>query len=434
MTTNPYHQREVFIVDGSRTPFLKAKMKPGPFTAADLAVAACKPLLERLPIESSAIEAVITGCTIPSPDEMNIARIIALRLGLGHQVPAYTVHRNCASGMQAIDNAVLEIASGRYDLILAGGVDAMSHAPLLYNSKAVNWFSEVNAAKTFNKKLLAFLKMPLNALLKPIIAILRGLTDPVVGLSMGQTAEKLAYRFNISRQEMDEFALRSHELLIKAQEEKLFPEIKPIFDREGNVYQIDDGVRPDTTLEKLAKLRPFFDKKYGKVTAGNSSQVTDGAAFFVLASKEAVKKYQLPVIAKIIDCEWAALDPAEMGLGPVHAVLRLMDREGLTLKDIDLWEINEAFAAQVIACLRAWDDQDYCQKVVGVKDKLGKIDEKNVNINGGAIAMGHPIGASGVRIVMQLISELKQHNLKRGIATICIGGGQGGAMLIETVT
>jgi acetyl-CoA C-acetyltransferase len=251
---------------------------------------------------------------------------------------------------------------------------------------------------------------------------------------MGQTAEILAYRFNITRQQMDQFALESHMRVIAAQEKKYLSEVETIFANTGDFFNADDGVRQDSTLAKLNTLKPFFDKKFGSVTAGNSSQVSDGAAVLLLANSEAIKKYRLPVLAKIIDTEWAGVEPSEMGLGPVYATNLLMKRYNLQLEDIDYWEINEAFAAQVLGCLAAWESDDYCKQYLGRERALGTIDTAKLNVDGGAIALGHPVGASGARIVLHLAEILRRESAKQGIATICIGGGQGGAMLIKNVS
>ncbi|MCW5588840.1 MAG: acetyl-CoA C-acetyltransferase [Legionellales bacterium] len=428
-----HQSRVVYIVDGARTPFLKARNAPGVLSAADLAVHCARQLLARQPFLPADIQEVITGCMVPSQDEANIARIIALRLGCGNKVPAFTVQRNCASGLQALDNAYQDIQLGRHELILAGGVDAMSRAPLIYQQKMVQWFLNMSAAKNFRQRVGQLLKIHPGALFSPIIALIRGLTDPVVGMNMGQTAEELAFQFNITRQEMDEFAAQSHQRVLNAQKNHFFNEIVPLYCQDGSVLEQDDGVRDDSTVEKLGKLKPYFDRKFGQVTAGNSSQITDGAAFLLLASEEAVEKYQLPVMAKIIDIEWAALSPKVMGLGPVYAATALLKRQSLTKDDIDFWEINEAFAAQVLACLKAWEDPQFCQQELGLENPLGSIDRQKLNVDGGAIALGHPVGASGARIVLHLANVLKQRQGKLGLASICIGGGQGGAMLIEAV-
>lgn len=424
--------REVYIVDGARTPFLKAKGRPGLFSASDLAVSAGKELLARQPFSPSNINEVIIGCMMPSPDEANIARVIALRLGCGKAVPAWTVQRNCASGLQAIDNAFCDIASGRHNLVLAGGTEAMSHAPLLYNKNMVNWLANFNASKTMGAKLKQLAEFR-PSYLAPVIALMRGLTDPMVNLSMGQTAEILAYRFQITRQEMDAFAVESHLRVARAQDENHLQEVLPTYDLQGNCLMTDDGLRRDSSIEKLATLKPFFDKKFGSVTAGNSSQVTDGAVLLLLASKEAVHQYDLPVLARIVDVEWAGVEPSEMGLGPVYATTQLMQRHKLHKDDIDYWEINEAFAAQVLACLKAWENDEYCKENLNLKKAFGPIDPSRLNVDGGAIALGHPVGASGARIALHLAETLKRQKARQGIASICIGGGQGGAILIENV-
>jgi len=424
--------KAVYVVDGNRTPFLKAKGL-GPFSASDLAVSAGIPLLMRQPISPIDLDEVILGAAMPGPDEANIARVVALRLGCGERVPGFTVMRNCASGMQALDNAAMQIATGRSQLVLAGGVDAMSHAPLLLNDKMAAWIARWFMAKNMQQRagLLIQLKP---SYFTPVIALLRGLIDPIVGLNMGQTAENLAFKFQITREEMDAFASESHLRAIRANAEGKMKEVTPIIDCKGRVYSQDDGIRADSTVEKLATLKPFFDKKYGMVTAGNSSQITDGACVLLLASEEAVKRHRLKIMGRIIDSEWAALDPSQMGLGPVHAATPILQRHGLNPNDIDCWEINEAFASQVLACMRAWDDLEYCQNELKLPHAIGAPSLDRINQEGGAIALGHPIGASGARIVLHVLENLKQQQGARGMAAICIGGGQGGAMYVERTT
>lgn len=426
--------REVYIVDGARTPLLKGRQKPGPFSASDLAVAAGRSLLLKQDFAPNQLDEVIVGCVSPRENEANIGRIIGLRLGCGNAVPGWTVQRNCASGMQALDSALKDITLGRSDLVLAGGTEAMSHMPLIYNDKMVNWLADWQSSKTLPEKLKTTLKFR-PGFLSPIIGIMHGLTDPLVGMIMGQTAENLAYRFHITREEMDQFALRSHQRALRAQEQGyLKDEMVPVFSGSGQMFNKDDGVRHDTSMEALAKLKPYFDRKFGMVTAGNSAQVSDGAAMLLLASADAIKKYKLPVLGKIVDVQWAGLEPEEMGLGPVYATTPILQRQGLSFADIDYWEINEAFAAQVIACIRAWEDAEFCRKNLHLEHALGKLDEEKLNIDGGGVAIGHPVGASGARIVLHLLNILHRNKAKRGMATICIGGGQGGAMLVERVT
>ena len=423
----------VYVVDGARTPFLKAKSERGPFSASDLAVATGRELFLRHDFLPKAIDEVVIGCMMPSEDEANIARIISLRLGCDKDVPAWTVQRNCASGMQALDCAVKDIATGRANLVLAGGTEAMSRAPLLFRPKMVNWFGRLNAARSFGAKAQAMTQFRLSYL-APIIALLRGLSDPMCGMNMGQTAELIAYQFGITREEMDQFACESQKKAADAQANaaERLSEITTMYDERGRTYSIDEGVRTDTSIERLAKLRPVFDRPYGMVTAGNSSQVTDGAALLLLASEQAVNEHNLPVLGKIVDTEWAGLAPEVMGLGPVFATTPLLKRNNLGLDDIDCFEINEAFAAQVLGCVKAWESEAFCKNHLGLSGAFGSVDSTKLNVDGGAIAVGHPVGATGARIVLHTLNVLKRKNAKRGVATLCIGGGQGGAMLVES--
>ncbi len=427
------NSRPVYIIDGSRSPFLKARGKPGPFKAAELAVQAARPLLLRQSFLPEEFDEVILGCVGPSADEVNIARIVSLRLGCGDKVPAWTVQRNCASGLQALDSAYRNIASGRSNLALAGGTEAMSHSPLLYNRKMVDWLADWNMAKSLGQrvKTLASLRPGHFA---PVIGLLKGLTDPVIGLSMGQTAENLAYRFNISREQMDEYAVASHLRLCDAQEAGYLDEVEPLYDTKGNYYEQDDGVRPNSSVEKLSTLKPVFDKPFGNVTAGNSAQITDGCSWLILASEEAVKQHDLPVMGRVVDTEWAGVDPAQMGLGPVHAVVPMLKRHKMNTDNIDYWELNEAFAAQVLACVAAWKDSKYCRAELGLAKAFGEVPHERLNVDGGGISLGHPVGASGARIVLHLLKTLQRNKAERGVATLCIGGGQGGAMLVENLT
>ena len=425
--------RPVYLVDGARTPFLKARGRSGPFSAVDLAVLAGRPLLLRQPFAPDALDDVILGCAAPEPGEANPARVAALRLGLGERMPAWTVQRNCASGLQALVTGGQAIAEGRADLVLAGGAEALSRAPLLLSEGMALWLAGWMRARGPVARLRQLARLRPRHLV-PVIALKAGLTDPVVGLDMGQTAEVLAHRFAITRGEMDAYALDSHRRLAAAQDEgRLADEIEVVFDRDGRPCDHDDGVRRDTGMAGLGGLRPAFEPPYGKVTAGNASQVTDGACWLILASEPAVERHGLTPMARVADSEWAALDPAEMGLGPVHATIPILRRRGLALGDVDAWELNEAFAAQVLACLAAWRDDGYCQENLGLDGAAGTLDRDRLNVDGGAIGIGHPVGASGARLVLHLAHVLRRSGGQRGIATLCVGGGQGGAVLLERV-
>lgn len=423
--------KRVFLIDGARTPFLKVRGEPGAFSAADLAVAAGRPLLARMPFTPDEVDEVIVGCVIPAPDEANIARIIALRLGCGRHVPAQTVQRNCASGLQAIASAAERIALGEAHLMIAGGTEAMSRSPIQWNVAMARWLGAVMRAKGLGGRMKAIARFRPSHL-QPVYTLLLGLTDPLVKLSMGQTAEVLVNRFAISREAQDAYALRSHQRLAAAFDSGLLAdEVETLYEPSGSFYTEDTGLRRDTDLEQLAKLRPVFDRKYGSVTSGNSSQVTDGAAMVVLASEEAVSRYRLPVLAELLGHAWAGVDPSQMGLGPVHAVARLLVARGVRMADLAQMELNEAFAAQVLACQAAWDSAAYAKQELGLDQPLGAMDPERLNPEGGAVASGHPVGASGARLVLHLAKSLRRKGGGLGVATLCIGGGQGGAMLLR---
>jgi acetyl-CoA C-acetyltransferase len=423
--------RAVYLVDGARTPFIKARGRPGPFSPVDLAVQCGRPLLMRQAFEPDAIDLVILGCVNVVADEMNPARVAALRLGLSDEIPAFTVQINCGSGMQSIDTAFRYIERGTADVVLAGGAEALSHSPLVLRRGAVDWFAELNGARSTGERLKALAGLK-PGFLKPMIGLERGLTDPITDLNMGQTAELLSHYFGISRREADEYAAESHNRLDRATNEGwLNDEMLPAFAPEGDVHDRDDGVRPGSSAANLAKLKPVFEKPYGKVTAGNSSQITDGASWVVLASEEAVARHGMKPLARIVDSEWGALDPAIMGLGPVVATAPILKRQNMGVSDVDLWELNEAFAAQVLACLRAFETEKVADGVLGLDGRGGAIDRARLNVDGGAISLGHPVGTSGNRITLHLANAMRRLGHRRGIATECIGGGQGGAMLLE---
>ena len=346
---------------------------------------------------------------------MNPARIAALRLGMGDAMPAFTVQINCGSGMQSIDTAYQYIREGHADLILAGGAEALSQSPLLFRKSAVDWYARLAGARDIWSRLVAFAGFR-PSFLKPVIGLERGLTDPVVELNMGQTAEILAHLFHISRHAGRRIRRREPVAAGARADAKngSTASSSPPSPATARVYDHDDGVRPDTTVESLAKLKPAFERPWGKVTAGNSSQITDGASWVILASEEAVKEHGLTPRAVIVDSQWSALDPSIMGLGPVLCATAILRRHGLALGDIGLWELNEAFAAQVLACLAAWEDDKFCREALGLEGAAGRIERDKLNVDGGAIGLGHPVGASGNRIVLHLVNAMKRLGRQAG--------------------
>ncbi len=420
----------IAIVDGIRTPFSKAGGALKDYSADQLGTMCLSELMIQSPIDFPEVDEVIIGNVAQPANAANISRVVALKAGFPDATSAYTVHRNCASGMEAITTGMAKLLSGQANVIVAGGTESMSNIPLLYSKKMKDWFEHLFKAKTFGQKLKIFSQFKLSHL-KPVIGIVEGLTDPVCGLIMGLTAENLAKEFKISRTDQDMYALESHMKAVRGVE-NLAKEIVAIpTPNLKTMMEADDGPRKEQTIEALAKLRPYFDRRNGTVTVGNACPLTDGAAMVVLMRESTAKEKGYPILGYVTDCAYAGLDPRRMGLGPVYATSKLLDRTGLTMKDIDLVEMNEAFSAQILGNLAAFESDQFSKTYLGKDTALGKIDLDKLNVNGGAIAMGHPVGTSGTRIILTLIKELKRRQLKRGLANICIGGGQGGACIVE---
>ena len=319
-------------------------------------------------------------------------------------------------------------------MVVAGGVESMSQMPLLFTKEFQNIFGEFAFAKTLTKKLGALKKVKVKYL-KPRISLMEGLTDPFEGINMGQTAEVLAREFGISRQDQDEFAVRSHHKATSAKKSgRLKEEMAPLFipPQFKQVLFEDVGMREDQTLEKLQKLKPYFDRKHGSVTVGNSCPVTDGAAMALLMSREKAEALGFRDFIKIRSYAFAGLEPKRMGLGPVYATpLALKRGGGLSMKQMGIIEINEAFAAQVLSCLKAFGSREFASEKLNLSEAVGEVNPDKLNINGGAIALGHPVGATGTRLVLTLMKEMKKTQTEFGLASLCIGGGQGGAIILE---
>lgn len=432
--TNSEKQKErIAIVSGLRTPMARAGGRFKKMQADQLGAMLFRELMMRSPVGVEEVDEVIIGNVAQPIHAANIARVIALRAGFPESTPSLTVHRNCASGMESITTAVSRIHAGEGRIYVCGGVESMSNIPLVYNEKMTNLFSKLAASKTaLDKVRTLFGFRP--GFLKPIVGLMSGLTDPVSGLLMGNTAEVLAQDFGISREEQDLFSVESHLKAQKAKESGRFAleSMAIIYDeKDGNYLDFDDGIRKDQTLEKLARLRPFFDRKNGTVTAGNSSQITDAAAGVVLMSESEAKERGLEPLGYLRDYAYEGLDPKRMGLGPVFATHKLFKQTGLSMEDIEIVEINEAFAAQVIACEKAFASPEFARTHFGEDKAVGAIDPDILNVNGGAVALGHPVGMTGTRLVLTVLYELRLRGLQRGLATLCIGGGQGAALLLE---
>ncbi|MFQ5344353.1 MAG: thiolase family protein [Mariprofundus sp.] len=426
------HKTDVAIVAGIRTPLGKASGVFDRLSVVDLGVLAVREVLARAPVSRDDIDQVIIGNVIQPAEAANVARVVALMAGVPRSIPAHTVHRNCASGMQALTDAAEKIQLGRADVVLAGGVESMTHAPLLFHDRFRAAMARLPRARTLQQKLPVLMELA-KAPWKPRVALLEGLTDPTVGLGMGQTAEVLAREFGISRREQDEFSVQSHQRAAAAWDAGWFDdEVMHVFAPPSfSAVHRDEGIRPDQNLEALARLKPVFDKPLGSVTAGNSSQITDGAAMLLLASREKAEAEGWPVMGYLHDWAYAGCDPARMGLGPVFATQRLLTEAGMNISDLARMEINEAFAAQVLACLKAMDSDAFANKHLGIGKAIGVPDMDILNARGGAVAFGHPVGMTGARLVLTLLRQLRD-DTGGGLAvgSLCIGGGQGGAVLV----
>jgi acetyl-CoA C-acetyltransferase/acetyl-CoA acyltransferase len=420
-------------VDGVRTPFCKAGGVLAQVGADDLGAIVVRELLARNGISPRDVSEVIFGNVANPGHAANIARVVSLKAGLPQDMVSYTVHHNCASGIQSLTTAALHIQNGMADLVVAGGTESMSQIPLLFGAKMTALFVRLMKARTAVQRIRALASFR-PSFLKPVIGLQLGLTDPVAGMIMGTTAEVLAREFGISRREQDEFALASHEKAVAAAEaERLAEEIIPVAGppRYDRVQLADDGPRSDQTIEALQKLKPFFDRQAGTVTVGNACPVTDGAAGVVLASEQRAEALGLEPLGYLGESAYAALDGSRMGLGPVYATSKLLERTGLQMSDFDLVELNEAFAVQALANQRAFGSDDFAREHLGRDAAVGELDMSRFNVNGGAVALGHPVGASGTRLVITALRELRRRGGQRGLATLCVGGGQGAAVIVE---
>lgn len=432
--------REVAIVEGVRSPFVRSGDVLAGMRAQDLGQAVFRELCERLEIADGygakarvKVDEVIVGNVGGPVDASNVARVVAMNAGLHKAIPAYTVNRNCASGMEAISQGWLRVATGQADVMLVGGVESMSNIPLLFNKKMTKLFANLMRAKTLGQRLGAMASFRLNYL-SPIIALQEALKDPFCGLNMGQTADLLAREFGISREEQDRFAIESHNKAMAAQDSgRLREEIVPVAvgPQYKQVVQDDIGPRRGLTLEKMANFKPYFDRVNGTVTVANACPITDGAVALALMPVDFAKANGYKILGKIKAIGAAGLEPERMGLGPAYASNRVLRQAGLKMSDMDFIEVNEAFSAQVLAVMRATASRKWAEEKLGQSEAVGEIDPEKLNVNGGAVALGHPVGASGARITLTALKQLRRANKRYALATLCIGGGQGQAVVVE---
>ena len=435
---SPVGAARAAIVAGVRTPLAQAGTAFRNVHVTDLARRAIQEVLYRANLRPDRLDEVILGNVVMPVDATNPARVSALWAGVPHHVPALTVQRNCASGLEAVADAADKLASSRRHssgkFILAGGAESMSTIPLLFPNETLEPMGAMLRAKTLWQKSAVFASMRPRHF-KPIAGLEVGLTDPTCDMIMGKTAELLASEFAVTRSEQDAFALRSHQLAAAAQAAGRFKdEITPVYvPAKGGFEAVseDVGPRAGQTMEALAKLKPIFDRRDGSVTVGNACQITDGAVALLMTDEDHARSEGMEVMGYVRAYACVGLDQSRMGLGPVYAIAKLLKDTGLALSDVPLIEINEAFAAQVLACVRAMGSDKFCQEHLGRSRAMGEIDMNRLNVNGGGIALGHPVGATGARLVLTLLHEMKRRNVDLAITSLCVGGGQGAAMLLE---
>ena len=432
-TSRPIGREPLAVLTGVRTPFTKAFGSLADQPADQLGRIAVQGLLARNGVAPGDVEEVIFGNVAGPPEASNVARVIAIRAGVPLDRIAHTVNRNCASGMEAIVAAWQAIEDRRAGRVITGGTESMSNVPLVWDKRMKDWLVRLRRERRWWARM-ALLGQLRPKMFRPIAALELGLTDPTCNLNMGQTAEELAREFGISREDQDRFALASHQRAVAAWERCFFrDEVTPVAASEngGEAVERDSGPRPGQTLEALARLKPVFQRD-GTITVGNSCPITDGAVAMLLAPAHRAHEAGPRPLGYIRDYAIAGCDPRRMGLGPVYAIHKLLRQAGRSLAEFDLVEINEAFAAQVLACLKAMASDTFARQHLGRDHALGQIDPERLNVNGGAIALGHPVGASGARLVLTLLRALRDKGLRNGLAGLCVGGGQGAAVWVQT--
>ncbi len=421
--------KRVAIVAGCRTPFCKAGTELATLTAVELARHATVDLVHRANLDGHLVDEMYFGQVVASPLAPNLAREVSLLPQFPASIPAASVNRACASANTAIAQAHDQIAQGHARVVIAGGAESLSDIPILHSRRFADTLVAVSKSKS------AAERIRLLARVRPrdLIPVTPAIAEPSTGETMGQSAEKMAKMNGISRKAQDEFALRSHRLAHAGTEDgRLVAEIAPVLRADGPPVTRDNGIRPDTSLEKLAALKPAFDRRYGSVTAGNSSPLTDGASALLLMSDEAARALGYEPIAYIRSYAVAALDPGDQLLmGPAYAVPQALDRAGITWDQLGLVEMHEAFAAQVLSNIQAFESPQWAAERLGRSEPIGKVNWETLNVMGGSIAIGHPFGATGGRVTLTLANEMRRRDVQFGLISVCAQGGMGFAMVLE---
>jgi len=423
--------RRVAIVEGCRTPFARSGTVFKNLSAVELGKAAVRELIARAELDPKEIDHVVYGTVVQSVQEPNIAREVTLGAGIPPSVPSFTVARACASSNQAITSGAEHILVGHADVVVAGGAESLTDVPILFSPEMRDALVRASKARSLGERLGAF------RAIRPrhLAPVAPAIAEPTTGLTMGESAEKMAQENGISREEQDRWALRSHQLAAAATADgRLTREIVPVFipPKYDEVAASDNGIRADTSLEKLSQLRPVFDKRYGTITAGNASPLTDGASAVLLMSEEKAKALGYEPLGYIRSYAYASLAPSDQLLqGPVYAAPVALERAGLSMKDIDLLEVHEAFAAQVLSNLQWWDSDRVARERLGRDKAIGLPPEDRINVMGGSIAIGHPFGATGGRVTVTLLNELKRRGGQFGMVSVCAAGAMGFVMIVE---
>jgi acetyl-CoA acyltransferase len=421
--------RRVAVVGGCRTPFCRAGTALKRLTAVDLARLAVVELVHRAEVDGELVDEMYFGQVVPSPLAPNLAREVSLLPQFPRDIPAASVNRACASANTAIAAAADQIAAGRADVIIAGGAESLSDIPILHSRR----FSDLLVALSRARSLGERVRLLSGFRPRDLVPVTPAIAEPSTGESMGQSAEKMAKMNGIPREAQDAWALRSHQLAhAGAEDGRLTAEIVPVFLPDGDPVVRDNGVRGDTSLEQMAKLSPVFDRKYGTVTAANSSPLTDGGAAVLLMAEEKARALGYEPLAFVRSHAVAAVDPGwQLLMGPALAVPRALDRAGLRLRDMGLIEMHEAFASQVLSNIQAFESREWAERYLGRPEPIGEVPLDRVNVMGGSIAIGHPFGATGARLTLTLANEMRRRDVQFGLISVCAQGGMGFAMVLE---
>lgn len=422
----------VVIVDGIRTPFVKAYTNFADLTALDLSRMATAELVARSGIDPEIVDEVIMGTVLPSPHAPNLAREVVLSTDLPRKIPGYTLGRACASSAQSVITAAEGILKGEYDTVIAGGAESMSNVPVPYDKSIIDSLMALSKAKSFPARMKALSGLNVEALIPTPPAIAESST----GKTMGQHCEMMARINDISRESQDELTLASHQNAAKARKEgKTKEEVMTVYPAPSfKPVSEDSFVRADTSLEQLGGLKPCFDKTYGTLTAGNSSGLTDGAAVVLVMRESKAKELGLEPLAAITHWSTVALDPNDqLLLGPAICIPNVLEQAGVSLEEVDLIDIHEAFAAQVLSVVKALESEDFSRDYLGKDGIVGKVDRDKLNVNGGSVALGHPFGATGARMVIGMSRELQRRGADRALLALCAAGGMGTALMLERI-